>query len=128
MSREDVQSVAPALEHYATDTVANGLWQRPGLAPRDRSIITVATVIARNQTVLLPEQLQLALDNGVKPAEISEIITHLAFYGGCPRCRGPERHLGGRRQRRMQPDRCYPVTGRSAAAAGCRTSAPRPPG
>ncbi|MFV0294643.1 MAG: carboxymuconolactone decarboxylase family protein [Hyphomicrobiaceae bacterium] len=82
LSRSDVRSVSPALEHYATDTLANDLWTRPGLAPRDRSIITVAAVIARNQTVLLPEQLQLALDNGVTPAEISEIITHLAFYAG----------------------------------------------
>lgn len=82
LSREDVQAVSPALEQYATDTLANGLWKRPGLAPRDRSIITVAAVIARNQTVLLPEQLRLALDNGVKPSEMSEIITHLAFYGG----------------------------------------------
>jgi 4-carboxymuconolactone decarboxylase len=82
LSREDVQAVSPALERYATDTLANGLWKRPGLAPRDRSIITVAAVISRNQTVLLPEQLRLALENGVKPAEISEIITHLAFYAG----------------------------------------------
>ncbi|MEF9604268.1 carboxymuconolactone decarboxylase family protein [Paracoccus sp. PXZ] len=82
LSREDVQAVSPALEHYATDTLANALWKRPGLAPRDRSVITVAAVISRNQTVLLPEQLRLALDNGVKPAEISEIITHLAFYAG----------------------------------------------
>ncbi|OHV78342.1 carboxymuconolactone decarboxylase family protein [Rhizobium sp. LCM 4573] len=81
-SREDVQAVSPALEHYATDRLASNLWKRPGLAPRDRSIITVAAVIVRNQTVLLAEQLQLALDNGVKPAEISEIITHLAFYAG----------------------------------------------
>lgn len=82
LSRKDVQAVSPALEHYATDTLANDLWKRPGLAPRDRSVITVAAVIARNQTVLLPEQLRLALDNGVKPSEISEIITHLAFYAG----------------------------------------------
>ncbi|MBJ6135204.1 carboxymuconolactone decarboxylase family protein [Ochrobactrum sp. Q0168] len=82
LSREDVQAVSPVLEHYATDTLANGLWKRPGLTPRDRSIITVTAVIARNQTVLLPEQLRLALDNGVKPSEISEIITHLAFYAG----------------------------------------------
>lgn len=82
LSREDVQAVSPALERYATDTLANALWKRPDLAPRDRSIITVAAVISRNQTVLLPEHLRLALDNGVKPAEISEIITHLAFYAG----------------------------------------------
>jgi 4-carboxymuconolactone decarboxylase len=82
LSRADLQSVSPALERYATDKLANDLWKRPGLSPRDRSIITVAAVVTRNQSVLLPEQVGLALDNGVKPTELSEIITHLAFYAG----------------------------------------------
>jgi 4-carboxymuconolactone decarboxylase len=51
-------------------------------APRDRSIVTVAALIARNQTIEMPYYFNLALDNGVKPSEISEIITHLAFYSG----------------------------------------------
>ena len=54
----------------------------PGLAPRDRGIVTLAALIARNQTIELDHYLSLALDNGVKPREISEIITHLAFYSG----------------------------------------------
>jgi 4-carboxymuconolactone decarboxylase len=58
------------------------VWKRPGLAPRDRSIVTLAALIARNQTVELPAYLDLALDNGVQPREISELITHLAFYSG----------------------------------------------
>lgn len=82
LAREDVLTVSPALEHYATETIAKGLWQRPGLSPRDRSVVTVAAIITRNQTVLMTEQFRLALDNGVKPAELSEIITHLAFYAG----------------------------------------------
>ncbi len=82
LSREDVQAVSPALQHYAESTIAQGLWQRPGLSPRDRSVVTVAAVITRNQPILLDEQLRLALDNGVKSAELSEIITHLAFYAG----------------------------------------------
>jgi 4-carboxymuconolactone decarboxylase len=63
-------------------TVAKGLEKRPGLSRRDRSVATVAALIARDQIVELPFYLDLALDNGVKPAEISEIITHLAFYSG----------------------------------------------
>src|SRR6266481_7169513 len=73
--------VAPALEKYAQGPLA-GLWKRPGLSPRDRSIVTVAALIARNQTIEMPYYVNLALDNGVKPREISEIITHLAFYSG----------------------------------------------
>ena len=77
----DITMVAPALAKYAQGPVAE-LWKRPGLTSRDRSIVTVAALIARNQTIEMPHYLNLALDNGVKPREISEIITHLAFYSG----------------------------------------------
>ena len=58
------------------------LWKRAELNPRDRSIVTVAALIARNQTIEMQYYFNLALDNGVNPREISEIITHLAFYSG----------------------------------------------
>ena len=77
----DITMVSPALEKYAQGPLAE-LWKRPGLTPRDRSIVTIATLIARNQTIEMPYYFNLALDNGVKPREISEIITHLAFYSG----------------------------------------------
>ncbi len=77
----DSGMVAPALEKYAQGPLAE-LWKRPGLTPRDRSIVTISALIARNQTIEMPYYFNLALDNGVKPREISEIITHLAFYSG----------------------------------------------
>src|SRR5260221_13739321 len=77
----DIKMVAPALEKYAQGPLAE-LWKRPGLTPRDRSIVTIAPLIARNQTIEMPYYINLALDNGVRPREISEIITHLAFYSG----------------------------------------------
>ena len=83
-----ISMVAPALEKYARGPAAE-LWKRPGLTPRDRSIVTVAALIARNQTIEMPHYFNLALDNGVKPGELSEIITHLAFYfrvGECDIC------------------------------------------
>jgi len=79
---DDVRAVAPALAKYAQNILVGDLWKRPGLSPRDRSIVTVAALIARNQTVELKYYLDLALDNGAKPSELSEIITHLAFYTG----------------------------------------------
>jgi len=83
MSRfEELRTVAPALEKYAQEAVLGDLWKRPGLSLRDRSMLTIAALIARDQTIELPFYLDLALDNGVKPSEISEIITHLAFYAG----------------------------------------------
>jgi 4-carboxymuconolactone decarboxylase len=78
----DVRMVAPALEKYTQGTLLGDVWKRPGLTPRDRSIVTLAALIARNQTIEMPYYFNLALDNGVKPREISEIITHLAFYSG----------------------------------------------
>ena len=80
----EIRRVAPALEKYTQDRLLGEVWKRPGLAPRDRSIVTLAALIARNQTIEMPYYLNLALDNGVKPREMSEIITHLAFYSGWP--------------------------------------------
>jgi len=79
----DITMVAPALEKYAQGPLAD-LWKRPGLTPRDRRIVTIAALIARNQTIEMPYYFNLALNNGVTPREISEIITHLAFYSGWP--------------------------------------------
>jgi 4-carboxymuconolactone decarboxylase len=81
-SSDSLRAVAPALESYAQHVVMGDLWTREALSPRDRSVVTLAALIARNQTVEMPLHLNLALDNGVKPREISEIITHLAFYAG----------------------------------------------
>jgi 4-carboxymuconolactone decarboxylase len=79
---EDARSVAPALARYTEDTLLGGVWKRPGLSPRDRSIVTAAALIARAQTVEMAFYFNVALDNGVRPAELSEMITHLAFYSG----------------------------------------------
>ncbi len=75
----DVQAVSPALASY---TKFDGVWNRPGLSRRDRSIVAVATPIARIQTIGMEHYFAIALDSGVTPAELSEIVTHLAFYCG----------------------------------------------
>ncbi len=82
LTYDDVRAVSPALEQYTKGPLLDGLWKRPNLSPRDRSIVTVAALVARIQTIEMPFHFALALDNGVKPAELSEIITHLAFYAG----------------------------------------------
>lgn len=73
---------APALAAYNKNTVDGELWKRSGLSPRDRSIVAVAALIASGKTELQPKEFARALDNNVTPAELSGIITHLAFYGG----------------------------------------------
>ncbi|MGA8489909.1 MAG: carboxymuconolactone decarboxylase family protein [Terriglobales bacterium] len=82
LTYDDVRAVSPTLEHYTKGVLLDGLWKRPELSPRDRSVVTVAGLIARIQTIEMPFHFALALDNGVKPSELSEIITHLAFYSG----------------------------------------------
>ena len=79
---DDVRAVSPALAKYAENRLLGDLWKRPDSFSRDRSIVTLSALIARNQTVEMAHYLNLALDSGVKPGEISEIITHLAFYSG----------------------------------------------
>ena len=84
LSVEDVQSVAPALARFGSEVLTEDLWARNELSRRDRSIVTVAILIARLQLAELKHYVDVALDNGVTAAEISEIVTHLAFYSGWP--------------------------------------------
>jgi 4-carboxymuconolactone decarboxylase len=81
-SQADIAAVSPALDRYEKDALDEGLWKRPGLSPRDRSLVTLSGIIASGQTILIEPQMQRALDNGLTPAELSEVITHLAFYAG----------------------------------------------
>ena len=76
--------VAPALAGYTENVLFGEVWERPGLSKRDRSLITVATLIALYRTNELPHHLKRALDNGLTRDELIEVITHLAFYAGWP--------------------------------------------
>jgi len=112
LSQEDVRAVAPALEAYTQQNLYGDVWNRPGLSKRDRSLVTIAVLIARNQSMPLTYYIGQALDNGVQPSEISEIITHLAFYSGWANAFaaiGPARDIFA--QRGIGPDQLLPVTG-----------------
>lgn len=79
-----VYDVAPGLGKFTDDTLFGEVWERKELAPRDRSLVTVATLISTGKTAQTGSHVRRALDNGVKPEEIGELITHLAFYTGWP--------------------------------------------
>jgi 4-carboxymuconolactone decarboxylase len=81
---DDLATVSPALQHYRDRTVLNDLWKRPELSPRDRSLVTVSALITGNQAGDMSHYFTKALDDGLTPAELSETITHLAFYAGWP--------------------------------------------
>jgi 4-carboxymuconolactone decarboxylase len=76
--------VAPRLTEITDALLFDNVWQRPELSPRDRSLVTVAALIALYRTNELPFHLRKALENGVTREEIVETITHLAFYSGWP--------------------------------------------
>lgn len=82
LTPDDIQSVSPALASYTQQSTGEDLWKRPGLSPRDRSLVTVSALIAKIQTIGMLHYFNIALDSGVKADELSEVVTHLAFYTG----------------------------------------------
>ncbi len=83
-ARNQIRNIVPGLIDFTERVVFGEMWERSGLSKRDRSLITCATLIALGREKQLVSHLQRALDNGVKQSELSEVITHLAFYAGWP--------------------------------------------
>lgn len=77
--------VSPGLADATDQVLFADLWRRPGLAPRDRSLVTVAALIANGQAEQLPFHLNRAMDNGLTFEEAREIPHQLAYYAGWPR-------------------------------------------
>ena len=76
--------VAPKFGQLTDDVLFGDVWARPGLSPRDRSLITVSALIAMNRPDQLRGHLARARDNDLSDAELIEVATHLAFYAGWP--------------------------------------------
>lgn len=75
-----INAVAPALATITQERVVGELWSRPGMLPRDRALVTLSILVARNATLAYPHYFNKALDCGLLPTEISELLTHLGFY------------------------------------------------
>ena len=76
---------APGLVHFTDDVLFGEVWKRPQLSPRDRSLVTVAALLTGGNAEQLTFHLQYAKDNGATEDELTEVITHLAFYAGWPK-------------------------------------------
>lgn len=76
---------APGLVHYTDQVLFDEVWERPELSKRDRSLVTVAALLAGGNTEQLSFHLAFAKQNGATGAELVEAITHLAFYAGWPK-------------------------------------------
>jgi 4-carboxymuconolactone decarboxylase len=85
--RKGFGDIAPAFADYTDRVLFGEIWERPELSKRDRSLITVATLIALYRVNELPSHLKRAIANGVTKDELIEVITHLAFYAGWPAAR-----------------------------------------
>src|SRR5919206_596988 len=75
---------APKLAELSDEVLFGDLWERPQLSKRDRSLITCAALVATGKTEQLNFHIPYAIENGVTPEELVELITHLAFYAGWP--------------------------------------------
>lgn len=76
---------SPKLVSLTDDVLFGDIWARPELSPRDRSLITVAALIAGGNTEQLTGHLERARQNGLTEEELKEVIVHLAFYAGWPK-------------------------------------------
>lgn len=76
---------APALVGFTDDVLFGQVWTRPELSRRDRSLVTVAALVAGGNTEQVVGHLNLAKENGLTEEELIEAITHLAFYAGWPK-------------------------------------------
>jgi 4-carboxymuconolactone decarboxylase len=81
---ERIRAVVPKLAELTEKVLFGDVWERPELSKRDRSLITCAALVALQRPDQLRGHLARALENGVTKAELSELITHLAFYSGWP--------------------------------------------
>ena len=83
-SQGAIGDFAPKLAELTDKVLYGDIWERPELSKRDRSLVTVAALIALNRPDQLRSHLRIARENGVTRQELIETITHLAFYAGWP--------------------------------------------
>lgn len=80
-----VGDFAPKFAELTDDVLFGDIWARPELAPRDRSLITVAGLVMAGNTEQLEGHLTLAKANGLTETELKEVLIHMAFYAGWPK-------------------------------------------
>lgn len=84
LGQEAFGHVAPKLAEVTDNVLFGDIWERPELSKRDRSLITVAALVSLYRLEQLPFHLAKALENGLSRDELTEAVTHLAFYAGWP--------------------------------------------
>jgi len=82
--RAAARHFTPKLADFVEAPLFSQVWSDPELSPRDRSLITIACLVAMNHANELPAHLRRGIANGLSKTEIGAAITHLAFYAGFP--------------------------------------------
>jgi len=82
---EELGAVAPKFTELTNDVVFGDLWRRSDLSSRDRSLVTIAALAAMGEDDQLDLYLKRAIESGLTRAEVTEALTHLAFYAGWPK-------------------------------------------
>ena len=72
------------IQEHITSKAWGDVWQRPGLDLKTRSLITVAMLTALGKQHELKGHVRGALNNGVSPGELQEVLLHAAVYCGVP--------------------------------------------
>jgi 4-carboxymuconolactone decarboxylase len=83
-ARKSFGDLAPHLAEITDKVLFGDVWENPALPPRDRSLVTISSLISLYRTNELPFHMKRALENGITKDEIIGTITHLAFYAGWP--------------------------------------------
>ncbi|MGQ0432002.1 MAG: carboxymuconolactone decarboxylase family protein [Microthrixaceae bacterium] len=76
--------LAPDFYRYVAESAFGMLWSRPGLAIRDRSLVTCAQLAALGKTEELKAHLRGALNVGISKEELVEVLMQTAVYAGVP--------------------------------------------
>lgn len=84
LDKNTLSRLSPKLAELSNNVLFDDIWMREQLSPRDRSLITVATLAALGRMQQLPWHLNFARQNGLSNEELTEVFTHLAFYAGWP--------------------------------------------
>jgi 4-carboxymuconolactone decarboxylase len=82
--REAARAFTPVIAEFVDTTLYPRFWSDPALSPRDRSLVTLAALIAGGHLDEVPAHLRRAVANGLTREQIAAAITHLAFYVGFP--------------------------------------------
>ena len=90
---DELKAIAPEFAKLTQDLLFGDIWKRPGLSPRDKSLITVTCLVALNRIEQVEFHLKKAFENGLTKDELLAALTHIAFYAGWPTAVSGFNHL-----------------------------------